>query len=127
MSRPTLSLPSRKPSLPGACSGMPTGTSGSCGEMNGIATATTVTTGTIPDAAQLIRDDGDFSNENRRSRPRIHVPPVTAIAMSARLPLDAGHLVRAPGDALQPDVELFVIAGFHRDRTSRMERATGRR
>src|SRR5882757_9792263 len=126
MSRPTLSLPSRNPSLPGACSGMPTGTSGSCGEINGIATATTVTRGTRLTAAQLTRDDGDFSSESR-SWPRIHVPPVTAIAMSARLPFDAGHLVRAPWDALQPDVELRVVAGVDRDRASGMERATGGR
>src|SRR5258707_12867955 len=109
-----LSLPSRKSCLPGACNGIPTGTSGSCGEMKGTTTETTVTTRIKLTAAQLSTREGDFGSDRNRSRPRDQVPavgvPAVTTAMSARLPFDAGHPVWTPGRALEPDVELPVTA-----------------
>ena len=64
-----LSLPSRKPSLPGACSGMPTGTSGSCGASSGTAIATSVTTKISENPTQLSTVERDCSDRIRRVPP----------------------------------------------------------
>src|SRR6478609_4061780 len=106
MSRPMLSVPRTNPFFHGACNGIPTGRSGSCGASSGTATAITVTTtgvahGRGPTVVQVVR------------RP------------SARLPFDAGHLVRVAGDALQTHVELGAAARVDRDGTSRVECAAG--
>src|SRR5262245_53485831 len=115
MSRPIASVPSRKPPLPGAFSGMPAGTSGSCGEISGTATATTVTMKTRLTAAQFISIGEEFGSDGSRTRPRAIVPAGSAIAISARLPLDTRDLVWTTGFALQPDVELAVGAGVDGD------------
>jgi hypothetical protein len=111
--------------LPGACNGMPAGTSGSSGEMSGTASATTVTTITNDTATQFISDGGDFGNESRRTRPRANVPAGSAIAMSARLPLDTGDLVRIAGRPLEPNVEPALGARVDADRAAWVERAAG--
>src|ERR1700694_2216909 len=127
MSRPMLSVPSRKPPLPGACNGMPTGSSGSSGARSGTATATTVTTNTNATAAQLSSTDDEGGGDNRRSRPRNEVPGGMATAISARLPLDAGDLMRAARPAFQADVEFGVGARGDGDRAAGVEGAAGRR
>src|ERR1700704_4048478 len=127
MSLPIASEPRRKPPLPGACNGMPAGTSGSSGEMSGTARATTVTTKTNDTAAQFMSIGEVFGRDSSRTRPRAHVPAGSAIAISARLSLGTGDLVRITRRPLQPDIELAVGARVDGDRAAWVERAAGRR
>src|SRR3981081_1755539 len=95
--------------------------------MSGTATATTVTTNTNETATQFISIGEDFGSDSSRTLPRDHVPAGSAIAMSARLPLDTGDLMRISWCPLGRACELPVGAGFEGYRTAGMERAAGRR
>src|SRR5258705_8807921 len=95
--------------------------------MSGTARATRVTTNTNETATQFISIGEDFGSESSRTRPRAHVPVGSAIAISARLPLNAGDLVRIAGRPLQPDIELALGACVDGNRAAGVEAAAGRR
>ena len=81
----------------------------------------------IAKVGQFISIGGDFGSDRSRTRPRAHVPAGSAIAISARLPLDTGDLVQIAGRSLEPDIELAIGARVDGDRAPWVERATGRR
>src|SRR5258705_6240911 len=95
--------------------------------MSGTARATRVTTTTNETATQFISIGEDFGSDSSRTRPRAHVPAGSAIAISTRLSLDTGDLVRITRCPLQPDIELALGARVDGDRAAWMERAAGRR
>ena len=49
-----------------------------------------------------------IGRDSSRTLPRAHVPAGNAIAISARLPFDAGDLVQIAGRPLEPDIELAL-------------------
>src|SRR4029453_15619299 len=95
--------------------------------MTGTAIATIVTMRTRLTAVQFISIGDEVGSENPRTRPRVIVPAASAMAISARLPLDTGNLVWTAGCSLESDIELAVGAGVDGDRAAWVECAPARR